>query len=655
MCGIAGFIDSHRGVGNIETTAKTMTGRIVHRGPDSDGHWFDAEHGVALGHRRLSIVDLSPAGAQPMQSHDGRYVMVYNGEIYNHNAVRKLVDAASATPIAWRGHSDTEVMLEAFSRWGVEASLKKMVGMWAFALWDRQDKTVTFSRDRMGEKPLYYGFVKGALLFGSELKSFTAFPGFNQKTDLGSLALMLRYSCVGGTRSIFEGIHKLAPASSVTFTQAQLRGAQIPAAQPYWSLHDTVEAAPFAGTPEEAVNAVERSLSTAIADQMMADVPVGAFLSGGIDSSTVVALMQKLSARPVRTFSIGFHEKGYNEAQHAKAVAEHLKTDHTELYLTADEMRNVVPKLPAMYDEPFADASQIPTFLVSQMTAKHVTVSLSGDAGDELFAGYSRHGYSQQAWDKITAVPRPLRRAFAGGVDAVPNSVWDAAFALPRALAPASKKRFFSAAKLHQLADMVGTKDEMEHYSRFVSMCDPASLLSGVAEPLSIQRDFANWPNTQGGGLATRVAAVDALSYLVDDILVKVDRASMAVSLESRVPMLDHRFVELAFSIPQSMKLRDGQSKWALRQVLYKHVPRTLVDRPKQGFGVPLGEWLRGPLREWAEAFLSPQSLTQHAPFNVSAVQALWRAHLAGEKDHSPALWNTLMFQAWAENNAVSG
>jgi asparagine synthase (glutamine-hydrolysing) len=653
MCGIAGFIDSHRGIGNLETTAKSMTQRIVHRGPDSDGHWFDTEHGVALGHRRLSIVDLSPAGAQPMTSHDGRYVMVYNGEIYNHNAVRKLVDAASATAIAWRGHSDTEVMLEAFSRWGVEASLKKMVGMWAFALWDRQEKTVTFSRDRMGEKPLYFGYVNGALLFGSELKSFTAFPGFNKKTDLGSLALMLRYSCVGGTRTIYEGIQKLAPATSVTFTQAQLRAGQIPAAQPYWSLRDTVEAKQFEGSPEEAVNAVEKSLSTAIADQMMADVPVGAFLSGGIDSSTVVALMQKLSARPVRTFSIGFHEKGYNEAQHAKAVAEHLKTDHTELYLTADEMRNVVPKLPTMYDEPFADASQIPTFLVSQMTRKHVTVSLSGDAGDELFAGYGRHGFAQQMWDKINSVPRPLRRAFAGGVDALPNGLWDTAFALPRALAPASKKRYFTASKLHQLADMVGTKDEMELYSRFVSMSNPSSLLDGVAEPTSIQRDLANWPNTKGG-LATRVAAMDAFSYLVDDILVKVDRASMAVSLESRVPMLDHRFVELAFSIPQSMKLRDGQSKWALRQVLYKHVPRSLVDRPKQGFGVPLGDWLRGPLREWAEAHLAPQVLTKHAPFNKVAIQALWNEHLSGAKDHSPALWNMLMFQAWAQNNVAS-
>jgi asparagine synthase (glutamine-hydrolysing) len=650
MCGIAGFIDSHRGVGNVEATAKAMTERIVHRGPDSDGHWFDAEHGVALGHRRLAIVDLSPAGGQPMASHDGRYMMVYNGEIYNHNDVRKLVDAAAAPrTIAWRGHSDTEVMLEAFSLWGVEASLKKMVGMWAFALWDRQEKTVTFSRDRMGEKPLYYGFVKGALLFGSELKSLTAFPGFAQKTDFGSLALMLRYSCVGGTRSIYEGIYKLAPASSVTFTQAHLRKGEIPAAQFYWNLRETVEAKSFEGSHADAVNAVEASLSKAIADQMMADVPVGAFLSGGIDSSTVVALMQKQSARPVRTFSIGFHEKGYNEAQHAKAVAEHLKTDHTELYLTADEMRNVVPRLPQMYDEPFADASQIPTFLVSEMTRKHVTVSLSGDAGDELFAGYSRHGFSQQMWDKISAVPKPLRSLFSGSVNAMPDGLWNAALALPRAFAPESQKRYFSASKLHQLADMVGTPNQMELYNRFISMGNPSTLLEGVTEPISIQRDFANWPNVKGG-LAAQVAAVDAFSYLVDDILVKVDRAGMAVSLESRVPMLDHRFVELAFSLPLSMKLHDGQSKWALRQVLYKHVPRSMVDRPKQGFGVPLGAWLRGPLRDWAEAYLAPQVLTKHAPFNVAGVQALWKEHLGGDRDNSPALWNVLMFQAWADS-----
>ncbi len=653
MCGIAGFVDSHRGAGNLETIAHAMTARIAHRGPDSDGHWFDTEHGAALGHRRLSIVDLSPAGAQPMVSHDGRYVMVYNGEVYNHNDVRKLVDAASAAPIAWRGHSDTETMLEAFSRWGVEASLQKMVGMWAFALWDRQTKTLTLSRDRMGEKPLYFGYIKGALLFGSELKSFTAFPGFNQKTDLGSLALMLRYSCVGGTRTIYEGIQKLAPAASVTFTQAHLRAAQIPAAQAYWSLRDTVEAKQFEGSPEEAVAAVEKSLSAAIADQMMADVPVGAFLSGGIDSSTVVALMQKQSARPVRTFSIGFHEEGYNEAQHAKAVAAHLKTDHTELYLTADEMRNVVPLLPTMYDEPFADASQIPTFLVSQMTRKHVTVSLSGDAGDELFAGYSRHEYSQQMWDKINAVPYGVRRALAGGVGAIPSGLWDAALALPRALAPAGKKKFLTGAKLNQFAAMMRTENEMEIYNPYIANGNPGAMLEGVAEPMSLQRDFANWPNTKGG-LATRSAAVDALTYLVDDILVKVDRASMAVSLESRVPMLDHRFVELAFSLPQSMKLHDGQTKWALRQVLFKHVPRSLLERPKQGFGVPLAAWLRGPLKDWAAALLAPGMITKHAPFNKSHMNALWVEHQNGAKDHSAALWNALMFQAWAENNVAS-
>jgi asparagine synthase (glutamine-hydrolysing) len=652
MCGIAGFIDSHRGVGNLEATAKAMTERIVHRGPDSDGHWFDAEHGVALGHRRLAIVDLSPAGGQPMASHDGRYMMVYNGEIYNHNDVRKLVDAAAAPrTIAWRGHSDTEVMLEAFSIWGIEASLKKMVGMWAFALWDRQEKTVTFSRDRMGEKPLYYGFVKGALLFGSELKSLTAFPGFAQKTDFGSLALMLRYSCVGGTRSIYEGIYKLAPASSVTFTQTHLRKAEIPAAQFYWNLRETVEAKSFEGSHADAVNAVEASLSKAIADQMMADVPVGAFLSGGIDSSTVVALMQKQSARPVRTFSIGFHEKGYNEAQHAKAVAEHLKTDHTELYLTADEMRNVVPRLPQMYDEPFADASQIPTFLVSEMTRKHVTVSLSGDAGDELFAGYSRHEFAQGMWDRLNILPRSARLALAEGIKAVPDGLWNAALSLPRTIAPDSRKRLFNAQKVHQFAAMLGTRDAADLYGPFISTGQAVAFLDGIEEPVSLQRDPNNWPRTKGG-LAGQLAALDAFTYLVDDILVKVDRAGMAVSLESRVPMLDHRFVELAFSLPLSMKLYDGQSKWALRQVLYKYVPRSMIDRPKQGFGVPLGDWLRGPLRDWAEAYLTPLALSKHAPFNADGVQVLWKSHLARERDNSPALWNVLMFQAWADSVA---
>ncbi len=648
MCGIAGFVDVRGGVRDLEHVAKAMTGRIPHRGPDSDGHWFDRTHGVALGHRRLSIVDLSPAGAQPMASHNGRFQTVYNGEIYNHKQLRAKIEAAAPdVKSRWRGHSDTEVMLEGFALWGVEATLKEMVGMWAIALWDREAKTFTLARDRMGEKPLYFGYANGALLFGSELKSFDAFPGFAPKVDFGSLALQLRYSCIGGSRTIFEGVEKLAPATLRTFTLDDLNTQKVPSAQTYWSLRGAIEAPAFTGSPDDAVNAVERSLSTAIADQMEADVPVGAFLSGGIDSTTVVALMQAQSKRPVRTFSIGFHEKGYNEAQHAKVVAAHLKTDHTELYVTPDEMRAVVPKLATMYDEPFADASQIPTFLVSQMTRQHVTVSLSGDAGDELFAGYSRHVFAHDLWNKLNRVPTFARRGVAGALSAIPNGVWNAALALPRALAPAARQRWFTGQKVAQFADLLGTRDEMELYSRFISLSNPAALLENVAEPMSIQRDLAHWPRV--GDFATRVAAVDALSYLVDDILVKVDRASMAVSLESRVPMLDHRFVELAFSLPLSMKQRDGQSKWALRQVLYKHVPREMVDRPKQGFGVPLGAWLRGPLREWSEDLLTPAALKAHAPFNVAAVRALWEAHQAGGHDHSPALWNVLMVQAWAQ------
>jgi asparagine synthase (glutamine-hydrolysing) len=453
---------------------------------------------------------------------------------------------------------------------------------------------------------------------------------------------------IGGERTIFQGIHKLAPGTLRTFTLGDLQKGHIPAAQIYWDLRSAIEAPVFKGSPEEAVDAVEKSLSTAIADQMSADVPVGAFLSGGVDSSTVVALMQKQSTRPVRTFSIGFHEKGYNEAQHAKLVAAHLKTEHTELYVTREEMQAVVPRLPQMYDEPFADASQIPTFLVSQMTRQHVTVSLSGDAGDELFAGYSRHAYAHQMWGKLNAVPRGLRLGAAGALNAVPAGLWQAALAIPRALAPDARKKFFTSAKVAQFADLLGTENEMEAYSRFISLGNPAQLLEGVPEPLSIQRDFGRWPRV--ADLGTQLAAVDALSYLVDDILVKVDRASMAVSLESRVPMLDHRFVELAFSIPFSMKERDGQSKWALRQVLYRHVPRALVDRPKQGFGVPLGAWLRGPLREWAESLIAPQVLKSYAPFNVANVRGLWNEHLSGAKDNSPALWNVLMFQAWAQS-----
>jgi asparagine synthase (glutamine-hydrolysing) len=652
MCGIAGFVDATGVARELEHTLTRMTDRIPHRGPDSDGHWVDRSLGVALGHRRLAIVDLSPAGAQPMHSHDGQLVMVFNGEIYNYRQLRAEVEAAvPALRGTWRGHSDTEVMLEAFRIWGITEALKKMVGMWAFALWDRQARTFTLSRDRMGEKPLYFGYADGVLLFGSELKALTAHPAFKVNIDHSALALHLRYSCIGGERTIYKNIRKLAPAQCITFTLDDLRATRIPAAQPYWDLRRAIEAPAFKGSPAEAVAAVEKSLSTAIADQMVADVPVGAFLSGGVDSTTVVALMQAQSSRPVKTFSIGFHEKGFNEAEHAKAVAAHLKTEHTELYVTPDEMRDVVPRLPDLYDEPFADASQIPTFLVSQMTRKHVTVSLSGDAGDELFAGYSRHAFADQLWNKLHRIPSPLRRGAAGVLSAIPGPLWSAALAIPRALAPEGRKRYFTAQKVAQVADMLGTPNTMELYSRFITLGQPGQLLDDVAEPSSVQRDLAKWPNV--APLGAQLAAVDALSYLVDDILVKVDRAGMAVSLESRVPMLDHRFVELALSLPFSMKERDGQSKWALRQVLYKHVPRALVDRPKQGFGVPLGAWLRGPLREWSEAYLSPAALKRHAPFNVANVRALWDEHLAGTRDHSPALWNVLMFQTWAEKHAT--
>jgi asparagine synthase (glutamine-hydrolysing) len=648
MCGIAGFLGLKDGHDDVKRVVRAMTSRIPHRGPDSDGHWEDPQHGLALGHRRLSIVDLSPAGAQPMQSHNGRFVCVYNGEIYNHKELRAQVESADPSVSArWRGHSDTEVMLEAFSLWGVTKTLEKMVGMWAIALWDRDQKTLTLVRDRMGEKPLYYGFAGGTLLFGSELKSFLAFPGFNAPIDLGSVALHLRYSCIGGERTIYQGVHKLAPASFRSFSLVDINNRDIPKAQTYWNLRDAFAAPRFAGSPAEAIDAVESALSRSIADQMEADVPVGAFLSGGIDSTTVVALMQAQSRRPVKTFSIGFHEKGFNEAQHAKIVAAHLKTEHTELYVSANEMQAVVPKLPTMYDEPFADASQIPTFLVSRMTREHVTVSLSGDAGDELFAGYSRHAYAHQLWDKVNRMPTFVRRGFAGFLNAIPDNAWNLALALPRALAPDHRKRWFTATRVSQVSDFLGTANEMELYSRFVSLSKPSKLLTGIDEPNSIQRELGAWP--MADTLAERFAAVDALSYLVDDILVKVDRASMANSLESRVPMLDHRFVELAFSLPYTMKQRDGQSKWALRQVLFKHVPRAMVDRPKQGFGVPLGEWLRGPLLDWSESLLSESELKKFAPFDATNVRALWKQHCERSFDHSPALWNILMFQAWAQ------
>lgn len=652
MCGFAGFL------GNTASPAavlERMTRTIAHRGPDSDGHWIDETCGIALGHRRLAIVDLSPAGHQPMHSASGRFVIVFNGEIYNHLNLRSAL-LSEGYANTWQGHSDTETLLAGFEAWGTRKTIERTVGMFAFAVWDRQARTMTLGRDRLGEKPLYYGWqgsgANAVFLFGSELKALRAHPVFSASVSRDSLALFMRHGNVPGCYSIYEGISKLLPGTLMTVSLDE----RSPRIETYWSGIDVVNAGvaqPFLGTSTEAVDALEDLLKSAVQQQMMADVPLGAFLSGGVDSSTVVSLMQAQSSRPVKTFSIGFKEDAYNEAVYAKDVAKHLGTEHTELYVSPEDAMAVIPKLSQLYDEPFADASQIPTFLVSQMAREHVTVSLSGDAGDELFAGYNRYHLTASTWQRLARLPRPLRQLTALGITVLSPDTWDrlAAF-MPRAQGWANVGH-----KLHKGARVLGAKNADELYLGLVSHWqDPADVVLDAKEPLTLLTQ----PQLGIDGLSTieRMMALDMLTYLPDDILTKVDRAAMGVSLETRVPFLDHRVVEFAWKLPLSYKLRpeaNGYStKWALRQVLNRYVPQHLIDRPKMGFGIPLHEWLRGPLREWAEELLSASRLQQEGYFNVGLVRQKWAEHLSGKYNWDEILWCVLMFQAWLDEEQAA-
>ncbi len=646
MCGVAGVFGSSREA--QAESVRRMADAILHRGPDDGGVWVDADAGIALAHRRLSILDLSPAGHQPMCSSSGRFVIAFNGEIYNHLELRKELEVLGRAP-NWRGHSDTETLLAGFEVWGIEATIKKSIGMFAIALWDRKDRMLTLARDRMGEKPLYFGWQGNgeshSFLFGSELKALKAHPVFSAGIDRGALCLLLRHNYIPAPYSIYQGIFKLEPGCllSVSIDQPEPR---------IWKYWDTLEVARaginnrFAGTPDEAVDALERLAKDAVHRQMMADVPLGAFLSGGIDSSTVVALMQAQSARPVKTFTIGFNEAGYNEAVHAKAVAQHLGTEHTELYVTPQQAMDVIPHLPGLYCEPFSDSSQIPTFLVSQLARQHVTVSLSGDAGDELFCGYNRYRMTNSLWRKLSAVPTPLRALAAKGITATSPDRWDR---IVRFI-PGSARYSTVGDKLHKGASVLASRTVDDLYLGMVShLRDPAEWVIGGKEPTTqLSRHHAELDRLNA---VERMMALDTVSYLPDDILAKVDRAAMGVSLESRVPFLDHRVVEFAWSLPLGYKLRDGQTKWPLRQVLYRHVPRELIDRPKMGFGIPIDHWLRGPLRDWAETLLDKERLQREGYFNPTPIRQKWAEHLSGKRNWAYLLWNVLMFQAWLESN----
>ena len=652
MCGFTGYFSGQWPGEQALPRLARMTATLTHRGPDSDGHWLDADAGIALGHRRLAIVDLSPAGAQPMQSPSGRYVIAFNGEIYNHGVLRTELDKLGIAR-AWRGHSDTETLLTGFEAWGIQATVERAVGMFAFAVWDRQASTLTLGRDRLGEKPLYYGWQgrgsSAVFLFGSELKALRAHSAFAAAIDRDALCLYMRHMAVPSPHSIYQGIKKLPPGTLLTVSR------QLPDAQPlaYWSGAAVAErgvAQPFTGTPEQAVNALELLLEDAVRQQMVADVPLGAFLSGGIDSSTVVALMQAQSARPVKTFTIGFNEAGFNEAVHAKTVAAHLGTDHTELYVTPDQAMAVIGRLPDLYDEPFADSSQIPTFLVSQMARQQVTVSLSGDGGDELFCGYNRYSLTASLWHKLSSLPLPLRRAAAWGLTRLSPQAWSRL----AAHTPLAHRWAGLGDKVHRGAGVMASRTAGELYLRMVSNWeDPASVVLGGREPATVLTGDA--PALVGLSNVERMMVLDMLTYLPDDILTKVDRAAMGVSLETRVPFLDHRVVEFAWRLPLHYKLRQESSglitKWALRQVLYRHVPQALIERPKMGFGVPIDSWLRGPLRDWAEDLLGEQRLRREGYFNPAPIRQKWADHLSGQRNWQSPLWSVLMFQAWLEAN----
>jgi asparagine synthase (glutamine-hydrolysing) len=661
MCGLAGFLDtSLKNTNDQKSRITLMTNMITHRGPDDSGAWVDPQVGIALGHRRLAVLDLSPNGHQPMKSTSGRYVIVFNGEIYNHLELRKELEDSKSPQLSnsraesfdsWRGHSDTEVMLEAFEQWGVEGALSRFNGMFAFALWDVNAQMLHLARDRFGEKPLYYGWMDNVFLFGSELKALKAHPAWRGEIDRGALALYMRHTYVPAPYSIYRGIRKLLPAHVLSIPLSVTTSRKLPQPCAYWSAKSIAENGvrhQFGGTELELVDALDVLLHDAVRLRMESDVPLGAFLSGGIDSSTVVALMQNQSSRPVKTFTIGFHENGYNEAKHAQAVAKHLGTEHTELYVSATDAIGVIPQLPHIFDEPFSDSSQIPTFLVSKMTRQHVTVALSGDGGDELFGGYNRYFWGRDIWNNVGWMPTVVRGVIARGLMTVSPKTWNTLFDGITPMLPHRLRATLSGDKLHKLAGVLRCSSSEIMYKGLVTFWEPESVVLDAHEPptaLTNQSQQADIPD-----LIQRMMFLDQVSYLPDDILTKVDRASMAVSLESRVPLLDHRVAEFAWSLPLDMNIRNGKGKWPLRQVLHRYVPDELVERPKMGFGVPIDDWLRGPLREWAESLLDDARLKQEGFLNYSVVREKWNEHLSGSRNWSSQLWTVLMFQAWLES-----
>lgn len=649
MCGLTGYWPAINKLSDDASLqiAEAMATAIGHRGPDDMGSWI-SPHGLCLAHRRLSIIDLSAAGHQPMQSDDERYTLIYNGEIYNYLSLRDELELGH--PVNWRSHSDTEVLLQAFSTWGVSATLSKLNGMFAIALWDAEERALYLARDRFGEKPLYYGYAGDSLVFGSELKALYAHPDWYGELDNDAISDFLRLCYIPAPLSIFRNVRKLMPGCWLKLTQHDVMTHAWPQPISYWSASEVALAGiadPARGSETELIDETERQLHAAIGLRMVADVPLGAFLSGGIDSSLVVAMMQSQSTRPVQTFSIGFNDSRYNEAPSAAAIARHLGTEHTELYVSDKEALDVVPLLPKMYDEPFADSSQIPTYLVSKMARRHVTVALSGDGGDELFGGYNRHTWAPRVWDLTHRYPQPLREKVAGLLLSRTSAQLDAVFAGAQRFLPQRWHIRIPGDKLHKLAGIMGAADPQTLYADLVSATRrPGDYMQHAAAGTPNSTLF---PSQPAMSMAQWIMLCDTKNYMPDDILTKVDRASMAVSLESRVPFLDADLYAWAWRLPMSMKIRNGSGKWALKQVLYRHVPQALVDRPKFGFGIPMDNLLRGPLRDWVDETLSPARVKSQGVLKPAAVDALVSEHMRGHANNSFLLWNLLVLTTWID------
>ncbi len=645
MCGIVGLANNTGSLSpNLEFQVQKMANALRYRGPDDQGTWSNRKLGIALGHRRLSIIDLSKEGHQPMSTDCGRYTLVFNGEIYNY---QELANQLEDSGHLFRGQSDTEVLITAIKEWGVMEAVKKLNGMFAFAVWDDKEQCLYLVRDRLGEKPLYYGWAGDNFVFASELKAMHACDGFSAEIDHEALTLFFQYKYIPYPYSIYKGIRKLPPGT-LTSIKVSARG-EMPVPVPYWSLHDVAEKSietPEKIDEENAISNFDELLGNTVEKRMVSDVPLGAFLSGGIDSSMIVSLMQSRSNLPVRTFTIGFQEADYDEAEYANEVAKHLGTSHTELYLTSQQAIDVIPILPQVYDEPFADCSQIPTFLVSQLAKQDVSVALSGDGGDELFAGYWRHFMAEKLWSGAQKLPKGARQILAASLTSLSPTSWDKIRAVLDMVLPEHRRNFPVGDRMYKLSAILNSNNEAALYRYLVSEWQqgdsPVQAMQGYKGG---GLDFADLEGFKS--LSEKMMYMDAMTYLPGDILTKVDRATMAVSLEARVPFLDPGVVEFAWKLPMNMKVRDGKGKWILRQLLARYLPQHLFNRPKMGFGVPIDSWLRGPLREWAEEMLNQSKIEQQGLLDARIIQQKWREHLSGKRNWQYQLWAVLMFQAW--------